>query len=308
MSILSAPYVRWSPVTGRPRLAWPNGAKLAVCVLVHLEHLEWSPPPGTVLAASAVHRGPYPEIPDIHETSPHEYGNRVGAFRIFDLLDELHMPATVPMDMIIADHYPYLVDQCLSRGWEVIGHGASAGQTISQALDEEAERKIIFGNVAAIERATGRRPRGWAGVEYAESARTIRLLAEAGLDYVCDWPNDEQPYEMADTGGTMTALPVSVHLDDVYAHRMRGVTMESLSHAIIAAGDRLVRDGAENARTLVLGIHPWISGHPFRIGFLRAALAHLAAADGVWLATGSAIVDAFREAGSMDSRSRKAGG
>jgi peptidoglycan/xylan/chitin deacetylase (PgdA/CDA1 family) len=306
-SILSAPHVRWSPIVGRPHFAWPNGARLAVCVLVHLEHLEWLPPKSAVIAASAVHRGPYPDIPDIHETSPHEYANRVGAFRVFDLLDELKIPATVPMDTIVADHYPYLVDQCLSRRWEIIGHGASASQTISQALAEDAERKIISGNVAAIERATGRRPRGWAGVEYAQSIRTVALLAEAGLDYVCDWPNDEQPYELAGTDRAMTVLPVSVHLDDVYAHRMRGVTMESLSNAIIAASDRLVRDGGDRARTLVLGIHPWISGQPFRIGFLRSALAHLAATDGVWFATGSTIVDSFRETSRADGRTRRRG-
>jgi hypothetical protein len=193
----------------------------------------------------------------------------------------------------------------MSRGWEVIGHGASAGQTISEALAEDAERQIISANVAAIERATGRRPRGWAGVEYAQSTRTVALLAEAGLDYVCDWPNDEQPYEMAGTDRAMTALPVSVHLDDVYAHRMRGVTMESLSHAIVAAGDRLVQDGGDNARTLVLGIHPWISGQPFRIGFLRAALTHLASVDGVWFATGSDIVDGFRQASRAGGRPRR---
>lgn len=289
-------YVPWSPLPWREPLRWPDDRRVALVVLVHLEHVEWLPPPGTIVPRSAVSRPPYPREPDVHEVTPHEYGNRVGIFRVMDVLDDLGIPATVAMDAEIARNYPFLVRQCLSRGWELIGHAPTGSRLLTQAMSEDDERTYLRDSLAAVEEAQGTAPRGWAGLDYAESARTVRLLAEMGVDYVCDWPNDEQPYDLIVPVGRLTSLPVSIHLDDLRAHK-RGIPTPRWSQMVTEAYDQLHDDGAEHGRLMVLGVHPWITGQPFRIGRLRDALGHIVGAKGAWAARGGEVVDWARSRG-----------
>ena len=44
---------------------------------------------------------------------------------------------------------------------------------------------------------------------------------------------------------------------------------------------------------MVLHLHPWIMGQPWRIRHLDEVLGHITAHAGVWKATGSAIIDWF---------------
>ena len=55
--------------------------------------------------------------------------------------------------------------------------------------------------------------------------------------------------------------------------------------------DVLHREGAQNGRTLVYSIHPWIMGQPYRLKYLDRILAHVAGREQVWKATGAEIVD-----------------
>jgi allantoinase len=89
-----------------------------------------------------------------------------------------------------------LVRHCLERGCEIIGHGISVTRMISSQMSESAERDYIKSTIEVLMRAAGHVPGGWLGPEYGESTRTPQLLAQAGIRYVCDWANDEQPYRM----------------------------------------------------------------------------------------------------------------
>jgi hypothetical protein len=120
------------------------------------------------------------------------------------------------------------------------------------------------------------------------------LLAQAGIRYVCDWTNDEQPYRMQTTQGELRALPILLELDDLHAMWERRVTVDRYGALLTESFDVLYRDGAQNGRLLVLNLHPWLSGQPFRIGFLDAALGTIMRRQGVWAATGAAIVDWYR--------------
>ena len=282
-----------SPIVERPLLRWPGGARVAVSVLLPLEHVEWLPPRTSVVPNSVVHRPPYPEIPDVHEVSPHEYGNRVGIFRLGRLLDELGVPATVAIDVQLATHRPSLVEYCRSLGWEIAAHGLSGSRAISEAMSEDEERAYVETSIQAVERATGERPRGWSSVGYQESTRTTRILASHGIRYVVDWPNDEQPYWMSTADGHLVSLPVTIHSDDVYAQRIRRIPVQRWEQVTREAFDRLSQDGAATGRTMLIALNPWMSGQPFRMRYVRSVLEHLLAADGAWLATCGQVVDAF---------------
>ncbi len=284
----------WSPIHTREPLRWPDHARVALCVLVNLELMELDPPEGSVKVArlaGGLGRLPYP---DYARLSHREYGHRVGIFRVLDVLEKHGIAATIAMDALTAEHYPYLVQHCQQRGCEIIGHGLSVSRMITSRMSEAEERDYIRTSLDILTQATGHVPQGWFGPEYGESERTPQLLAAAGLSYVCDWANDEQPYRMTTPEGHLIALPIALELDDAYALWERRVPVDRYATMLSESFEGLYQDGDQTGRLLVLNLHPWLIGQPFRIGFLDAALGGIMRRQGVWAAPGAAIVDWFR--------------
>jgi allantoinase len=289
------PYARWSPIAGRRPLRWPDDAAVAVSVIVSVEHLEWEPAPDAVPAPISLSYGPYPRAFQLTGVSRAEYGSRVGAFRLLDALDQTGITPTVAMDAALMADRQRLVDEFLDRGSEFIGHGMALSRTLSERMTEQAERADIVRSLELIEAATGARPAGWLGGDYGESTRTVRLLAEQGIGYVCDWPNDEQPYPLEADGRRLVSLPVTVDLDDVMAQKVRRLPPSRWAHMVIEALARLRTDGAGGSgRLLVLNLHAHVSGQPFRIRYVDEVLRALSSAGGVWMATAGEIADWYQ--------------
>ena len=125
------------PLNGnRPVLHWPNDCRMALCVVVSLDVMEWvTPADGYQLPSLAGGYGPSP-FPDVTRWSHREYGHRVGVFRLLDALERHGIKATVAMDVLTAENYPFLVQHCQSMGCEVIAHGLSASRMISSQMNE----------------------------------------------------------------------------------------------------------------------------------------------------------------------------
>jgi len=282
----------WAPLNAtRAPLEWPGNARVAVCVIVNLGHVEWRHPPGSYQPPNlAGGYGPGP-FPDVTAWSHREYGHRVGVFRVLEVLDKYGVKPTIAMDALTAEHYPFLVRHCLGRGGEMIAHGISGSQMITSRMSEQEEREYIQTSVQALTRATGKAPVGWLGPEYGESPRTPQLLAELGIHYVCDWVNDEQPYPFKAPNGELYALPIALPVDDVNALWDRRIDIDRYREMIEETFETLYREGANNGRLLVLHLHPWLIGQPFRIACLDQALGHIMRRQGVWAATGAEIID-----------------
>jgi peptidoglycan/xylan/chitin deacetylase (PgdA/CDA1 family) len=255
--------------------------------------MEWSPPEGSFSAALAGGLGDR-AFPDYARLSHREYGHRVGVFRILDVLEKHRIKPTIAMDVQTAENYPYLVKHCQERGCEIIGHGISANQMISGTMPEEEEREYIHASVEALKRATGTEPAGWLGPGYGESPRTPELLGQAGVSYICDWTNDEQPYPLRHRPGELFALPIMLELEDIHALWERRVAVTRYGELLKESFDTLYSDGEDTGRVLVLNLHPWVIGQPFRIGHLDRALGYMMRRQGVWAATGSEIIEWYR--------------
>jgi peptidoglycan/xylan/chitin deacetylase (PgdA/CDA1 family) len=294
--VMDNPYYDWSPIVGRPRLTWPGGARIALGVILTLESMSWYPAEGVVLppAVARIRPGAYPGTPDIHTISQWEYGNRVGAFRVLDVLQRHGITPVVAMDVRVAERAPFLVRRLQDLGAEFVGHGLSADQMITQAMPAAEEQALISDTLERLSAVVGGPVRGWHGSEYAESARTVRLLAAAGLDYVLDWPNDEQPAPMKVPDGRMLNLPVAVELDDIFATYEHHITAPALKQVSVDYFDRLYADGAETGRLLLLNVHPWLTGQPFRIRYFADVIDHICGHPAIWKATGAQIADWYR--------------
>ncbi len=277
------------PIVSRPKFTWPNGARLAFGIVVSLEHYELRPPEGAFLPVNlpgGMGRAPYP---DFRAHSQRAYGNRIGAFRVMRALAEHGIKATAAIDVWTARNCPALVSRLRDEGWEIAGHGHAVTQVISEKMTESEERQYIRTALRALEEVIGSPPAGWHGPEYGESTRTPALLAELGVKYVMDWPNDEQPYRMKTVSGSLISVPVAVDFDDVFTYWHRRISMARWQKAVIEAIDQLLADGRENGRMLLLNLHPWLIGQPWRIGFLEALLADIAKRRGIWITTAGEI-------------------
>lgn len=286
-------YYAPSPIVERAPLRWPNGARLAFAIIISIEFYELQPSPGAFIPPNlpgGFGRGPYP---DFRNYTHREYGPRVGLFRLMDLLRDKQIKATAAIDARTAIERPFIVQRCLESGWEIAAHGRAVTDVVSSQMTEAQERDYIATSIDAVSNAAGTPPRGWHGAEYGESLGTVRLLAEGGIDYVLDWPNDEQPYLMRAGDRRLVALPLAVDLDDVFAHWQRKLSMRRWRQAVIDAVDQLCIDGERSGRVLVLNVHPWLMGQAYRTTYFSEVLDHVRNLSGVWLATAGEIVSAY---------------
>ena len=269
-----------------------RNARVAFYVVLHLEYYELLPPDGIVKDSRFTGEfGTY--HPDYRTWTQREYGNRTGIFRVLDVLDRYQIRAGVAVNAMAAERYPFLMEQFKRRNYEIIGHGVSANRMISSKMSEAEERQEIASSLAAIEKATGTAPKGWLGQEYGESQRTPKLLAEAGLDYVLDWPNDDQPYPMHVGEGTkFVSLPNQPEWDDVQQLWLRRINTTRYPDIVGDAFELLHHEGGQ---VFNLSIHPWLMGMAHRIKYLDEALRRVERFGNVWHATPGEVAKHYRE-------------
>lgn len=272
----------YSPITRRAPFEWPGGKRLAVYVALNLEHYAF----GEGLVEELV---PGMAQPDVLNHSWREYGNRVGAWRLARLLDELQLPATVLVNSDLYAHCPDLVAAFRARGDEIAAHGRTNSEHQS-GLGEDAERALIREATETIERNEGRRPAGWLGPWIAETPATPDLLHEAGYEYVLDWCADDQPIWLATRGGRILAVPYPQELNDSSAIIGRRTSAAEFAGMIVDQFDEMRAQAGGEALVMGVALHAYIAGQPFRLRHLRRALAHVAAQRGaIWLTTAAAI-------------------
>ncbi len=127
--------------------------------------------------------------------------------------------------------------------------------------------------------------------------RTLDLVAEAGLDYVADWINDDMPYPVTTSAGELDghAARLGYVSDQRLLFQQHMDTAEFVDQVLRAFKILYAEAGRTGSgRILTLTITPWVMGQPHRIRALAALLDQLLEYVGVWPATGAEIVDAWR--------------
>lgn len=283
---------RYSPIVSRPPLRWPNGARVAVLVVPNVEFfaLNDAIPSGN---------GPAGPIPNVPQWAIRDYGNRIGIFRLMDLMDRYEIRGTAALNSDLCSQHPFILEEGAKRGWEWMGHNQTNSRRLNAAPEQEAD--IVRATFATIEAATGTRPAGWLSSGLQQTWNTLELLADAGCRYVCDWVNDDQPYvmDLAD-GRRMLSVPYSLEINDKPAYETRNRTASEFGEMICRQFDVLYAEGASSGRVMTIALHPYLSGVPHRIPALDAALHYIASHDHVWFATGTEVAEAY--AASAESR------
>jgi allantoinase len=279
--------ISFSPISDRLPLKLPAGNRLAVWVIVNVE--EWNPRepmPRTVLTPPA---GGSPS-PDIPNWAWHEYGNRVGFWRMLEVLDRLQIKPALAINGSAISAYEPISRAAHQRGWEFVGHGFS--QKNMQKV--ENEREDIRKTADAIESFTGRRPRGWLGPGLTETWETPDLLVEEGYHYVCDWVLDDQPTILKTRTSPIVNIPYTQECNDVAMMLIQHHRASEYRDRAIDQFEQLYADAAPSARVMALVVHPYIMGVPHRLRYFREALEHIRAKPEVAFMTGEEILDWFQ--------------
>ncbi len=261
-------------IVDRPRVVWPNDARVAVWVIPNIEHFH-------IEIGNAA--------PDIRNHSRRDYGNRVGVWRIMEVLAKHNVRGTVALNAEVGRFYPRIMEETVKLKWELMGHGLTNSVMLT-GLSAEKEAAVIAEAREVIEQ-WGQKMRGWLGPGLGETWHTLDLLRQCGVDYVCDWVNDDLPYRM---NNGLYSIPYSIELNDMPLFNMPSISIDDFYRRICETFDVLYEEGERNGRVMAIALHPFLIGVPHRIRTLDRALQYIAGHGKVWFATGSEIIDAYR--------------
>ena len=278
-------YDYW-PYLDRPKLTWPNGARVALWVAPNLEFYELDPPSNPSRAA-----WPRP-APDVLAYAQRDYGNRAGHWRMMEVMDRYGVRGSVSLNVALCEHHPEIIEECVKRDWEFFSHGIY-NTRYCYGMDEAQERAIIEDALATVEKHTGQRIAGWLAPALTHTERTMDLLAEYGVLYTCDLFCDDQPQPVKVRNNRLISIPYSLEMNDIIVYNVHLAPPRRYAALLKANFDQLYEEGADSGTVMCIPLHAYAVGQPHRIEALAEALEYITGHDGVWVTTGCEIAEWF---------------
>ncbi len=281
----------WSLLQKRAPVEWPDGKNIALWVNIAVEVFPMDDDakpfklPGTMVK-------PYP---DLQTYTWRDYGNRVGIYRVMRATDKFGIKADWSVNAAIAEKYPQLLRDILARDEDVIAHGMDMASPHHGEMSEAQERALVEKTLSLLKGAGAKDIRGWLSPGKSQSARTPEILADAGLEFFCDWPNDELPYRFRTDAGEITSMPHSSDLNDRriivdFRHDEASFVDQVKDHYTYLSREA----SAEGGRVMSLTLHPWVTGQSHRIAALEEAFAFLFDKADIWFASGADICSEWK--------------
>ena len=271
------------PIINRPKLLLKNNKKIILWVIVNLE--VWDPDlpqPRNILPPPMN----APMLPDLPNWSWHEYGMRVGFWRILKALQERQISSTLALNATVVDYYPETVEAAIKANWEPMGHGY-----IQRPMHKVDNQFVdIKSAIDKIENFTKEEVIGWESPGLTETADTLDILSEHGIKYTANWPVDDLPQDLkVKSGKRMITLPYPIEINDVV---MTSVQVHK-SDEIFTRGklqfDRLYQEADETVKIMAISVHPYLTGVPHRISFFEQLLDYILKHQDVEIMTGRDI-------------------
>lgn len=282
----------YSNLFARKPVQWPGGARIALSIVVVLEHFPLDMAPVGVRPLGSLDR-PWP---DLWNYTLRDYGNRVGVARIFRALEQRGLKASVALSSRLAERRPHLVAEVRRLGFEAIGHGLDMGSIHATGTPDETERRWVDESLVTLRRLTGQPVTGWHSPAGSQSHETLDLVAAAGCRYTLDWVNDDMPYPLTTAAGTIHAMPHANETSDVQLFHVHKHRPRQFVQQLADQFDWLWQEAARpecGGRIVALSLRPWVSGVPHRVAAVEAVLDHVCRHRGVWSAATGDILAAW---------------
>jgi peptidoglycan/xylan/chitin deacetylase (PgdA/CDA1 family) len=278
---------RHFPGYGRhqPKVVWPNGAKVAVNLVVNYEEgSEYSKPAGDG-RNEGLAEIPYvmdAQYRDLCAESVYEYGSRAGIWRLMRLFDEYDVKVTFYACAVALDRNPEVGQWIQEAGHEPCSHGWRWSE--HWLFDREQERQHMQWAIESIERTCGERPLGWY-CRYGPSVNTRELVVEeGGFVYDADAYNDDLPYFTEVLGKRHLVVPYTLTYNDGRYVLPQGYSAPSDFFDICRRGlDEYRREGeAGYPKMMSIGLHPRWVGQAARVNALREFIEYAQEQGDVW--------------------------
>ena len=266
-----------------PDPKWPNGARLALNMVVNFEEGSESTMAEDGLTEKGLTEMPTSDVKDrdLGAESMFEYGARVGFWRILRMLEERNLPMTVFGCALALERHPTAAAAIRRAGFDVCCHGWRWIKHYE--LAEAEERDHIQRAVASLTKTTGERPLGWY-CRYAPSVNTRRLLVEeGGFLYDSDSYSDELPYWVRVGDKQHLVVPYTMTNNDSKYMRSAMTTSDQFFTLCRDAFDLLYAEGKTQPKMMAVGLHMRITGHPARAAGLARFLDHVIRQEDVWV-------------------------
>ena len=273
--------------------SWPDGARLALSLVVNVEE-------GGEFSVGGGGRGPEPvgelgivlkkRVRNFGNESNYAYGIHEGAPRVLRLLAKYQVPASFTAAAVALERAPQVAAGIVEGGHEVCAHGHRWAHQMG--MDEAKEREFIRAAADSIQRTTGTRPVGWLS-RYLHTADTRRILAEEGFRYHMDDFSRDEPWLDRSTAPPMVVLPYALDSNDMKMWNAPALLPRDWLAYCKDSFDWLYAEGERGPRMMSLGVHLRIIGRPGRIGAYEEFLRHATATRRVWIATRREIAEHY---------------
>ena len=277
------------PIINRPKLFLKNNKKIILWVIVNLE--VWDPDlpqPRNILPPPMN----VPMLPDLPNWSWHEYGMRVGFWRMFKALKDRGIPSTLALNATVVDHYPETVEAAMKENWEPMGHGY-----IQRPMHKVENQFVdIKSAIKKIEDFTKQDVIGWESPGLTETNDTLDILSDNGIKYTANWPVDDLPQDLkVKSGNRMITLPYPIEINDVVMTSVQVHKSDEIFERGKLQFDRLYEEAEENTKIMAISVHPYLTGVPHRINFFEQLLDYVLEHDDVEIMTGKDIYNWYTE-------------
>lgn len=272
-----------------PDPRWPNGAAIAVQVVVNYEEggencILHGDAASEAFLSEIVGAQPWPGQRHMNMESIYEYGSRAGLWRLMRVLTSRKVPVTVYAVAHALMRYPDVAAAMREAGWEIATHGLKWIEY--KDFSEADERRHILEAIRIHTEVTGARPLGF--YQGRCSVNTTRLvMEEGGFVYSSDSYADDLPYWIEGPRGPHLIVPYTLDANDMRFATPQGFNSgDQFERYLVDTFDVLYREGIDGApKMMSVGLHCRLAGRPGRAAALARFLDHVQRHDRVWLAT-----------------------
>ena len=232
-------------------------------------------------------------VPDVVNYAYRDHGNRVGNWRLMEVMAKYNVLGSVSLSIAMCDHFPDIIDAANKLGWEFFSHGIY-NTRYSYGMDETQERAVLEDSIRTVEAATGQCIKGYLAPALTHTVRTMDLIAELGFTYTCDLFQDDQPQPLKTRTGRLVSMPYSLEINDHYAYNVFGQSPAQYTDVLKRQFDTLLEEGARSGTVMCIPLHAYLVGRSHRIGPFEEMLKYLDAhRDDVWVTRACDIADHF---------------
>ncbi|MEI6114010.1 MAG: polysaccharide deacetylase family protein [Burkholderiales bacterium] len=274
----------------RSPIEWPGGARIAVIPQLVFEL--WSGDkvesgrsqvPG--LNAEDIRLG----RPDLLGRSWQSYGGKVGAWRIFELLQKYGINGSGFFNALAVERFPEFSRAWVDGGHEIVAHSYAQDIRVFRLTAEE-ERANLRKSIDAIERVTGYRPVGWVAPGGHRSPNTAQILLEHGFIYSADYKDDDIPYtaEVID-GRKLVAVPKPYDINDYTIYATGANPPSAYVEIFCRSFDILYEESKSHPKMTNITAHAPLFGHPMGAWAFEECIRYARSFKDVWFATGREV-------------------